>query len=90
MNIVLKLTNYNTEEEYFISTDKDDFLFDKVPSGKYYLESYEQKHNDKKIYYSGIWEPFQMAAQIVQYPDLIDIRAHWEIEGIEINYLKGE
>ena len=86
MDIVIKLIDNDTKEEYFISTSDSNFLFKKVPQGKYLLESYEKKHSDNEIYYSGVWEPFEKAAQIVIYPDLIDIRAHWEVQGIEIDY----
>ena len=39
-----------------------------------------------EVYYSGVWEPFERAAQFTIYPENIDIRAHWVIEGIEIIY----
>ncbi len=86
MDIVIKLINNDTREEYYTSTNNNTFLFPKVPQGEYFLESYEKKHSSNEVYYSGIWEPFNKAAQIVIYPDLIDIRAHWEVEGILINF----
>ena len=86
MNIVIKIINIETQDEYFISTNKDRFIFKNIPPGEYKLQSYEQKNNNKEVYYSGVWEPFEQAAQFIEYPDLIDIRAHWEVEGIVINY----
>lgn len=86
MDIVIKLTNHDTKKEYFTSTNDRGFLFSKVPQGKYLLESYEKKHFLNETYYSGVWNPFEKAAQVIRYPDLIDIRAHWEVEGIEINF----
>ena len=86
MDIVIKLTDNDTKKEYFTSTNDRSFLFSKVPQGKYLLESYEKKHFLNETYYSGVWNPFEEAAQVIRYPDLIDIRAHWEVEGIEINF----
>lgn len=87
MKLVVKLVNIETKIEYFTLSNNNKFIFSEIPQGKYYLESYEKKHNNKEVYYSGIWEPYKSAAQIIQYPELIDIRAHWEVRGIEINYL---
>ena len=41
-----------------------------------------------EVYYSGTWNPFNKAAKIVQYQDIIDIRAHWEVSGVEVHYVK--
>tara|TARA_Y100000768_G_scaffold386655_1_gene375589 strand:+ start:55 stop:1533 length:1479 start_codon:yes stop_codon:yes gene_type:complete len=85
-DVVVKLVSNITGKEYFTSTNNNIFEFIRIPEGKYYLESYEKKHPLNEVYYSGIWTPFQKSAQIVKYPDLIDIRARWNVEGIEINF----
>tara|TARA_Y100000768_G_scaffold161497_1_gene120822 strand:+ start:1583 stop:3016 length:1434 start_codon:yes stop_codon:yes gene_type:complete len=85
-HIVVKLSSNVTGKEYFTSTNSSFFEFIKIPEGKYSLESYEKKHPLNEIYYSGVWTPFERSAQIFKYPDLIDIRARWNIEGIEINF----
>ena len=61
-------------------------MFDKVVPGLYTLDSYENKTSNFKTYYSGEWEPFNYSAKFSIYPETVDIRAHWVIEGIEINY----
>ena len=85
-DVVVKLVSNTTGKEYFTSTTTNIFEFTRIPEGKYILESYEKKHPLNEVYYSGIWTPFQKSAEIVKYPDLIDIRARWNVEGIEINF----
>ena len=85
-DIVIKLISNDTGKEYFTSTNSNFFEFIKIPEGEYLLESYEKKHPLNEVYYSGVWKPFKRSAQIVKYPDLIDIRARWNVEGIEINF----
>ena len=61
-------------------------LFNEVLPGNYVLDSYELKLSDLSTYYSGEWEPFNYSAKFSIYPETVDIRAHWIVEGIEINY----
>ena len=88
MDIVVKLTNIETQEAYFVLANDNQFTFKKISPGQYSLDSYENKHNNIEIYYSGTWNPFNKAAKIVQYPDIIDIRAHWEVSGVKVHYVK--
>ena len=86
-DIVVRMTHLETDKQYFtVINNKYEFIFEKIIPGKYILDTYELKNNNKEIYFSGIWLPYQKAAQFTIYPDYIDIRAHWEIEGIELNY----
>ena len=87
-NIIVRLTSIDSNNKYHISVDMQDssFIFQDVFPGEYILDSYESKQLNPEVYYSGVWEPFERAAQFTIYPENIDIRAHWVIEGIEIIY----
>ncbi len=86
-DVVVRLINSDTDKEYHVLLDNDsNFMFDKVIPGLYTLDSYENKLSDFKTYYSGEWEPFNYAAKFSIYPETVDIRAHWVIEGVEIDY----
>ena len=86
-DVVVRLTNSSTDKEYHVFLDDDsNFIFDEVIPGIYTLDSYENKLLDFKTYYSGEWEPFGYSAKFSIYPATVDIRAHWTIEDIEINY----
>ena len=94
-DIVVRLVNSESLYEYYTLVELGSFKFDQVPPGTYTLDSYELKdtYNNRyfpeqnmEIYYSGIWEPFENSARFVMYPEYIDIRAHWTIEGVSIIY----
>ena len=85
-DIVVRLTNNESLERYHVIVESGSFRFDEVIPGEYTLDSYELKKTDIETYYSGIWNPFEKSARFVIYPDYIDIRAHWTIEGINIIY----
>ena len=86
-DIVVRLVNSDTNKKYHVLLDDNsNFIFNKVLPGIYTLDSYENKLSDLKVYYSGEWEPFNYSAKFSIYPETVDIRAHWIIEGLEINY----
>tara|TARA_Y100000996_G_scaffold340069_1_gene277099 strand:- start:346 stop:975 length:630 start_codon:yes stop_codon:yes gene_type:complete len=85
--IVVRLTSIDSDKKYHTLVDENsNFIFDEVLPGIYTLDSYENKLSDITTYYSGEWEPFGYAAKFSIYPETIDIRAHWIIEGVEIKY----
>ena len=86
-DVVVRLTGIESDNQYYTLAEEDSsFSFAEVIPGLYVLDSYERKISDFKVYYSGEWDPYNYAAKFSIYPDSIDIRAHWIIEGIEINY----
>ena len=44
---------------------------------------------DSTIYFSGTWQPYQRAARFAFYPDSVEVRARWDIEGILIKFDSG-
>ena len=86
-DVVVRLTSIESNNQYHTLIEEDaSFSFEQVIPGVYVLDSYENKLSDLKIYYSGEWSPYNYAAKFSVYPENIDIRAHWVIEGVEINY----
>ena len=63
------------------------FNINNLISGFYKLWAYENlsKKNDA-TYFSGIWNPYSRSAQFSIHPNLIEVRARWDIEGVEINF----
>ena len=85
--IVVRLTSVDSDKKYHTLVDeKSNFTFDKVLPGIYTLDSYENKLSDITTYYSGEWEPFRYAAKFSIYPEKMDVRAHWVIQEIEVDY----
>ena len=86
-DIIVRMTHIETNNQYFEHlSNNGDFIFKELIPGKYILDSYEFKGSNKDVYFSGLWNPYKKAAQFAVYPDSIDVRAHWEIEGIELKY----
>ena len=85
-DLVVRLTNNVSSDKYHALVRSGAFKFDKVIPGEYTLDSYELKTENLDIYHSGVWEPFQKPSRFTIYPNHIDIRAHWTIEGVSIKY----
>tara|TARA_A100001011_G_C14320943_1_gene850588 strand:+ start:8748 stop:10316 length:1569 start_codon:yes stop_codon:yes gene_type:complete len=86
-NVVVRLSSLESDVKYFTLMNFDrSYIFDKVLPGKYRLDSYHNKGMNPEVYFSGIWNPYSSAAKFSIYPDEIDVRAHWEINGIDIFY----
>ena len=85
-DVVVRLSSISDSLNYHTIAKSGSFEFKSVRAGKYALDSYELKADDPKNYYSGIWFPFEKSARFVIYPNEIEIRSRWLIEGIEVNY----
>ena len=58
-----------------------------LASGLYELLGFEVLNTlNPNIYFSGLWEPYRRAARFTMYPDTIDVRARWDVEGIIIDF----
>ncbi|UCH62967.1 MAG: Ig-like domain-containing protein [Fidelibacterota bacterium] len=60
-------------------------LTDILP-GFYTIFGHEQVGISPVPYYSGRWEPYQRAARFGSYPEVIEVRPRWEVDGIDINF----
>ena len=55
--------------------------------GKYIFRAYERKNNiDSLIYYSGLLNPYERAAEFSIYRDTVEVRKFWDIEGVNIEF----
>jgi len=86
-NVIVEAINIDTNEKYYTETKNKAFNINNLVSGFYKLWAYENlsKKNDA-IYFSGIWNPYSRAAQFSIHPNLIEVRARWDIEGVKINF----
>lgn len=67
-------------------TDSAGYLIENVPPGHYTVVGYEQVGERPLPFYSGRWEPYRPAAQFGVYPEKIEVRPRWEVDGIDINF----
>jgi hypothetical protein len=76
-----------SESYYIADVNNHKFEFINLSSGLYELWGFEALNNlDGNVYHSGLWTPYHRAAKFAFYPDTIDVRARWDVEGVNINF----
>ncbi len=74
-----------SESNYIVDVKNHKFELINLSPGFYELWGYETINTmDKEIYHSGLWAPYHRAAKFSFYPDTIDVRARWDVEGVNI------
>ena len=61
------------------------FKFNNVSPGKYSIWAYEHINPVTDYYYNGSLEPIKLGARFGLYNGQIEVRANWDIEGIDFN-----
>ena len=83
----LEAENINSGKHYGFTSHGSQFTFQNLPKGFYKIWGFEAiNKQDSTIYFSGTWEPYQRAARFAFYPDSIEVRARWDIEGIILKF----
>lgn len=68
------------------SVRQTDYVLDNVPPGFYTIFAHELVGARPVPYYSGRWEPYHRAARFSYYPEVVEVRPRWEVDGIDINF----
>ncbi|MBC8213771.1 MAG: Ig-like domain-containing protein [Candidatus Marinimicrobia bacterium] len=85
--IVIEAENIKTHKTFNTITEENYFEFKNLPTGDYTIWAFVQKNTLKnEIYFSGKWTPYQPSADFAIYPELIEVRARWVVEGIQIDF----
>ena len=85
--LLINASDIETKSNYTVEVINNKFIFNKLPPSYYHLWCFESMNQiDPTIYFSGTWQPYQRAARFAFYPDSVEVRARWDIEGIEINF----
>ncbi len=61
------------------------FTFDNIAPGKYSILAYEHINPVTDYYFNGSFEPFKLGARFGLYNQIIEVRANWDIEGVNFN-----
>lgn len=84
-DVIVNATEIHSNEHTIIQANSI-FEFNNLPSGKYQISAYENANSKlENAYFSGVWNPYMPAASYTIYPDTIDVRARWKVEGIQID-----
>ena len=84
--VIVKAESSDLESIYHTYVDSmQNFSFFNIKPGFYTFSSYEVLDNyDSTYYYNGSWDPFKRAAKFGIYPDLLEVRNHWDIKDMVI------
>ena len=74
------------ERVVFTVTDSSAWVIDPVPPGFYVLFAHEQLGPRFLPYFSGSWQPYHRSARFTFFPEVIEVRPRWEVDGIDINF----
>ena len=76
-----------SESYYITDVENKKYNLSNLASGLYEIWGFEVLNTrDPDVYFSGIWYPYSRAAQFALYPDTVEVRARWDIEGINLYF----
>ena len=76
-----------SESYYITDVENKKYNLSNLASGLYEIWGFEVLNTrDPDVYFSGIWYPYLRAAQFAMYPDTVEVRARWDIEGINLYF----
>lgn len=86
-NVMIEAINIQEKTVNYTKVVNSEFQFLELIPGAYNLRAFEilNEINDS-IYFSGTISPYKRAGKFTIYPEKIDIRGRWEIEGINIRF----
>jgi len=67
------------------SSTLNNFLFERILPGKYFLSGYSDLNRDRTFNLGQI-EPYSSMEPFAVYPDTVYVRSRWETEGIELKF----
>ncbi|WP_041990930.1 Ig-like domain-containing protein [Capnocytophaga cynodegmi] len=82
--VILQLTNEKgdkTESELYFETAQKEYVFENINPGKYKIRIIEDK-NKNKIWDTGNFLERIQPERILYYPNLVELRANWEVEEV--------
>ena len=85
--LVVEDRNNKNDEIYTALVENQEFILENLQAGVYKLWAFEALHaTEPWTYFSGTWKPYSRAARFTIYPNSVDVRARWDVEGIIINF----
>ncbi len=86
-SLMVEAFDINNNEVYTAIVENQEFILENLQAGVYKLWAFESLHATQPgTYFSGTWAPYSRAARFTIYPNSVDIRAHWDVEGIIIDF----
>ncbi len=84
-SVIVEAKHLELQTSFFAESEKGKYVLQNIPAGHYEIWAFEKLNDlDSTVYFSGIWNPFKRAANFIEYPDTVDVRARWDVEGINL------
>ena len=84
--LMVEARDIKNDKVYITQVEKRKFKLENLQAGMYKLWAFESLHAvNPETYFSGTWTPYSRAARFALYPDSVDVRARWDVEGIVID-----
>ena len=84
-SILIQAENNETSEKYYSIMENYQFEISNLLQGNYSVSGFEILNDlDSSIYFSGLWNPYNRSAKYGEYPESVEVRSRWVIEGINI------
>ena len=87
--LVVVAYNVHTKQAWRSIVDGENFHFDSLPSGEYFLQVYENYSARSGVtypYFAGSWSPFKPSVYFSEFIGPVEIRKNWDIDGIKIKF----
>lgn len=85
--LVVSATNLESDSSFYTVSIGGDYALKRLPPGKYKVRAYEKLNDVNPLsYFSGLWSPYRPAAEIVAYPDTVEVRARWSVEEVDLEF----
>jgi len=85
--VKIEAHNIDNDSYYFSDVKNKQFKLSNLHPGLYELWGFEVLNTlNPEVYFSGLWQPYHRAARFAAYTDTIDVRARWDVEGINIDF----
>ena len=86
-SVKIEAHKIGSESYYMTDVENKKYNLSNLVSGLYEIWAFEVLNTrDPDVYFSGIWYPYRRAAQFAMYPDTVEVRARWDIEGINLYF----
>ena len=87
--LVVVAYNIQTKQPWRSIVDGENFHFDSLPTGEYFLQVYENYSTISGTtypYFAGSWSPFKPSVSFSEFIGPVEIRKNWDIDGIKIKF----
>ncbi|NOZ07433.1 MAG: Ig-like domain-containing protein [FCB group bacterium] len=86
-SLMVSATNLESDSSFYAEPEGANYVLKRLPPGVYRVQAYEKLNDvNPQLYFSGLWSPYRPAARLAAYPDTVEVRARWSVEGVDLEF----